>query len=182
MKYISKSDIDIIKELIDLHEVECCGNLLEDETEQNLLTLFIEVVGETSSCTNETYKKYQWHTHSKVSKGYPSPEDILLPVRKRPTHCLIFTIFGIYEIICYKKDRNMDKEKKEYYMKKYIQPNLNEIYYKTEQGRSKNLTEEQILYINHYLKEIEKILRYKKIDIYIYFTPWKEITDMYVLH
>lgn len=192
MFYISNLTIQQIKELIYLEDVEFCGNLLKNEElityninqpiAKNELLLFIEVVGETSSCLNKTYTKYHWHTHSKNSKGYPSPEDIMLPVRKRPNNCLVFTIFGIYEIICNEK-YSISKEEKEHIMKKYIKPNLDIIYKYTERGRSQNLTDEQIRYINHYLDEIQNILKDRKnINVQIFFTPWIYIDDIYMLH
>jgi hypothetical protein len=191
MFYISNLTIQQIKELIYLEDIEFCGNLLKNEEltcniiqpiAQNELLLFIEVVGEISSCLNKTYTKYHWHTHSKNSKGYPSSEDIMLPIRKRPTHCLVFTIFGVYEIIC-NETHDITSEKKQDIMKKYIQPNLDKIYKYTERGRTKNLTNEQIKYINHYLDEIQNILKYRKnINVQIFFTPWIYINDIYMLH
>lgn len=188
--YISESDLKTIKSLIDDKDVEMCGNLLkhdelskygiEEKIETDRLLLYVEVVGGLHSCQNKTYTEYQWHTHSKKSKGYPSAMDIFIPMRKRPNTSFVFTIFGIWQINS-KTKYNIDHEEREKLIKKYVDPNLNAIYFKTEKGRVQNLDEKHVFYINHYIESLKKILGEKGYDIEMYFIPWYEITGNYEL-
>jgi hypothetical protein len=129
--YISSDDLKTIKMLIDEKDVEVCGNLLkldellkygiDQKIETNRLLLYIEVAGGPHSCQNKTYTEYQWHTHSNKSKGYPSAEDIFIPLRKRPNTTFIFTTFGIWQINS-KNKYNIDKDLRDKLMNKYVKP------------------------------------------------------------
>lgn len=102
--YISKSDIDLIKNVILDEESEACGYLIIEEKEK--LTLFLESYGEKNTCTHKEYKQYIWHTHPKNENGYPSYQDVVDMLRfhqinytyNYPICSIIFTTWGIWEI------------------------------------------------------------------------------------
>ena len=185
--FLSSNTIDTIKNLVLENKVEVCGHLLtQDEQEKygipisknrDELVLYIDNVGEQSFCLPTMYTKYTWHTHSRVSKGYPSVQDIFLPLRKTPKISCIFTIWGIWQVnarnsryLPLYNRKNPDQR---------IEQLLGQIYHSTQKGRSIYLSKDERRIVNNLLREINHIL--SRFDMVIYFTDWREIEGNYVL-
>lgn len=103
--------------------------------ERSELIPYINRIGEKGSCKHSRYEKYIWHTHPKVSKGYPSKEDIIKVLKNNKVeYSLIFTTWGIWVVNC--------KNKKDYtpqhidYIGDIITKAINKLYYLSEKGRS----------------------------------------------
>jgi hypothetical protein len=189
MPFISGKNLEIVKDLIQNRDVEVCGNLLTSAEADvygvgrpvgDELVLYLETVGERSSCQNKTYAARMWHTHSKHSKGYPSASDIILPLRKRPDNSLIFTIWGIWEIFSREKYVNeLSPERREYITDHYIQKVLDKIYKYTDGGRNPNIRTD---YVRQLSESLVKVMRSLGYQIQIRFTPWSQVgTDNYEL-
>lgn len=179
---IRTQDIQTILELMEL-KVEACGFLLFDDKELDNI-LYIDSISNDASASNEkrascTLSKYTeiiWHTHPFNHKSYPSTEDILkiLKIRKDnlPKISLIFTNWGIWQLYAGKKDYiiiNLDK---------YIQKELDRLYFNTQKGRAKFdlLIQNQI---DTFIKNIEELC--EKYELHIKFTSWKEVENGYVI-
>lgn len=173
---IRTQDIQTILELMEL-KVEACGFLL---LEDNIL--YIDSISndtdkkDRASCTLSKYTEIIWHTHPFNHKSYPSTEDVLkiLKLRKDnlPKISLIFTTWGIWQLYAGKKDYitiNLDK---------YIQKELDRLYFNTEKGRAKFdlFIQNQI---DTFIKNIEELC--EKYDLHIKFTYWKEIENDHVI-
>lgn len=190
VSYVSKEDLHLIRDLIAHRSIEVCGNLISAlEIEQNIprllqykpkdgkLLLYTETVGEKSSCKPETYSTYIWHTHSHVSKGYPSAGDILLPLRKRPKTSLIFTVWGIWEISAGRKyNINKDTEAVE------IQRILDQLYFFTDNGKANPLNAKQFSIVQKTGLHIAELMKKKGYDLKISFTDWRAVEGDYKLN
>jgi len=194
--FISKEDIDAIKIFINEEPTELCGHLItydqiktfdievkvpENEREDRLI-LYVdyEAKMEEKSCQTKKYYRYLWHTHSKISKGYPSFKDILIPLRKKPERAFVFTTFGIWEIIR-RFNLKTKKQLEKNFKQKEIQYFLKQIHLRTENGKKlgENLEqrEKNTLYINHVLKNIQSMFEHYNVQMEIYFTSWDQIGD-----
>jgi len=128
---------------------------------------------EKGMCKPVVFSEYIWHTHPYGSKSYPSSTDILKVIKKKnDVKCsLIFTPWGIWEIAGYKKF-NLTQDKKER-QTEYINAKFSKLYFSTEKGKAKNLTDENLESIYKLLDELSShFLHY---NLHIYFTPWKNI-------
>jgi hypothetical protein len=137
-------------------------------------------VGEKSSCFYTEYGKIVWHTHSKVSKCYPSAEDFLLPVKNYPSISVIFTVWGIWQINCSVKHKLAEQIKKDWL--KSLQKHCDNIYFNTEKGRVKKLTEQQKKFIQTEIKNIVSVMGEKFKDYNCFFTSWQDIEQDYIIH
>ena len=88
-----------IRDDIETQSREICGFV-------NQGVIFLSHVGQRSQCSIEELEKNQqidtiWHTHSHVSKFYPSPEDILKVIKSNNIHTeLIYTSPVIWTLTC----------------------------------------------------------------------------------
>ena len=124
------------------------------------------------SCTLPYYSDYIWHTHVIGSKSYPSAEDILkiLKKRKQPIRLqLIFSEWGIWETsaTAVREFNDINTEVK------VIEKISEDLYNRTERGRSKNINEEAL---QKFIKKLTT--RYPALQIF--FTPWSKIIDGYI--
>lgn len=192
MTYISAQTLQTVQKLISEKDVEACGNLLrssELETygiskdKEDGLLLYIENIGNESSCQNKTFTKYLWHTHSKKSKGYPSVADLLIPLRKTPDTSVIFTIWGIWEIHAGEKyAKELTEEKREFLKVNYLEKILNKIYEYTNRGRAYPLDEKQYSAVLQLINSLNKLMQEKfKYKFVVSFTDWRAIGGNYYL-
>lgn len=171
---IRTQDIQTILELMEL-KVEACGFLLSEDN-----ILYIDSISndkkDRASCTLSKYTEIIWHTHPFNHKSYPSTEDVLkiLKLRKDnlPKISLIFTTWGIWKLYAGKKDYiiiNLDK---------YIQKELDRLYFNSQKGRAKFdlFIQNQI---DTFIKNIEELC--EKYELHIKFTSWKDIENGYVI-
>jgi len=187
---ISKQTLETVYTLITKNNVEMCGNLLQlsdlknygiQEIKDDGLFLYVEKTGDQSSCQNDTYTKYTWHTHSHKSKGYPSVADLFVPLRKIPDTSFVFTIWGIWELHAGKKYAvELTKDRREYIKEKYLDKILEKIYSNTDHGRASPLSDKQksavIQLTNSLNKVMNDILGFK---FQAKFTDWRDINGDY---
>jgi hypothetical protein len=192
MAYISAKTLQTVKEMISENSVEMCGNLLQPselgkyglaESKEEGLVLYVENVGNESSCQNKTYTKYTWHTHSKASKGYPSVADIFVPLRKTPDTSIIFTIWGIWELHAGQKyAKELTEEKREFLKVNYLEKVLRKIYEHTDAGRANPLSEKQYTAVTQLTESLNKLMQEKLgLKFIASFTDWRSIQGNYVL-
>lgn len=187
MAYISGKTLKVVKELMRI-DAETCGNLLksdeldrynvESKLNSGELLLFLETVGEKYMCQSKTYASYHWHTHQIGSSGSISAEDILIPIRKRPiVTCLVFTIWGIWELHCRLKYDLSDEQTIDL-REKYVRPICNAIINHTGSGQ---LDPRQSHAVQHYVKELNTVLNSFNIRFSCSFTDWRDIKHNYAL-
>lgn len=188
MVYITREDLETVYKLIKEEKVELCGHLLtenelseyniEKPLENGETLLYIEVVGEESSCQNKSFTRYQWHTHSIRSKGYPSASDIFIPLRKRPEICFVFTIWGIWELKAGKK-YNLSEREREKIKVEYIDKILAKIYNYTERGRAEILNPQQLSAVKQLTESLNKVVIKLGMELNVKFTAWWELEGDY---
>ena len=88
-----------IRNDIETQSREICGYVDQDG-------IFLSHIGERSQCSIGELEKNQqintiWHTHSHVSKFYPSPEDILKVIKSKNIHTeFIYTSPVVWTLTC----------------------------------------------------------------------------------
>ena len=86
-------------------------------------------------CNLEYYDKIIWHSHPKISKFYPSLEDILKSIKTKNSQIIysyIFTQFGFWTLYTINHIEVSDE------LKNKINDLLNKLYFMTERGRKYN--------------------------------------------
>lgn len=174
--YISKKNLKIIyKEKLPLkHEV--CGfiergdmnSLLVNEQENTLIL----TESDRKSCKTEGYSEIYYHTHPNISKFYPSYEDIRKVMKRNEImSSIIFTKYGIWEIVRKNRDKyfdNLSEEEKET-LEITVKQILDEIYFNNKKG--KNLRDLSSMYRD--IQILENVINEDySIDINIHFTLW----------
>lgn len=179
--FISKNDLENVKIFFTLN-VELCGHILFKYEEKKIYNLenessilYINSVGEKNYCNIKIDPVYVWHTHSNISKGYPSFQDILMPVTTIIHSSVIFTKWGIWELFSTKKNLKENKEKIEKDIKYY----LDKIYFDTEKGRKEKILKDDSIKIDKNMKKIKKVLKKYDIDFQSSFTSWENIENQY---
>jgi hypothetical protein len=173
---ISTDELEgIYAELQDRND-EVCGFLKSNKTDNYLELDEQENISRDysrNSCQTRKSKKMIYHTHPFVSKSYPSIEDIFKIVKMKNKIIkvsIIFTRWGIWELICNKKIEKIPKE-----IINKVNDQLTNIYENQNNGkgelRSKSLLQKSINNIN-------KILFIY--DFKMYFSEWDFQND-YVL-
>lgn len=170
--YIHNDDLHNFFSIIQGLNIEICGTFVESYN--RLVPSFYER-GDQNSCLLSGYSSYPfvWHSHSHISKGYPSTQDIIKTINKKNKNVkyqFIFTIWGIWQMSSYDQKTMNETEKNN--TKELINSINNELYKITDSGRgniSKDYMEKIILYINTLETEL------KKYGFIIYFTPWENI-------
>lgn len=188
--YISSNDVLLVKELIMHKNVEVCGYLLsanemknDDKLapfyprEINRLILYTDKIGNSNSCQTSKYTKIIWHTHSNMSKGYPSANDIIIPLIEDVETSIIFTKWGVWEI---HSDKPYKINKKEFSSK--VQAALDWIYKNTNNGRTDFLSSDQLDLMAKTIKKLLDYLQSQGINLKISFSDWRQIGNKpYVL-
>uniref|UniRef100_A0A6C0CZR6 JAB domain-containing protein n=1 Tax=viral metagenome TaxID=1070528 RepID=A0A6C0CZR6_9ZZZZ len=185
MPYINTISLEKIKRYIN-YEYEFCGYIFYDVNNPDELNIIKNNTGpnvkiERGSCTyKHGYRRCIWHTHPYISKSYPSPED-LLKVLKHPDNIkisILFTAWGIWEISLTDRE-NIDSNiitHLPYHIDK-LQKICDVLYKKTYQNKTNyEYSDSKYEFIKNF---IISIMEYYPISII--FTPWKDLTDIYII-
>jgi hypothetical protein len=196
--YITSDSLFLAQHLIEEYEIETCGPFIitktafTEETKEDTpfsvnsdmcVCVSVHTVeidennitsGEQSSCTIEGYTKYEmvWHTHSQVSKPYPSSQDIIKSLNKKyknVSYHFIFTTWGIWQLSSFNPQRINEEDKKN--MSKFISKQNEELYY------SYKKKEMNLCLIQNYINNLEN--EFKNFGLTLFFTPWENISDNY---
>lgn len=166
-------DIGYFKDLVFNFDREVCGNFkITESCLSNIKQL--ETTGKQSTCQHKVYTPVIWHTHSYLSKSYPSHQDILKIIKNKAiSTSVIFTKWGIWILFF------------PYYLENVNNPYIYKLYceeidkvsyflYKdTENGRVDIIDSELTRNaINKYIKDIQNMFN-NKLDIV--FDSWNDI-------
>jgi hypothetical protein len=188
--YISKSDIQTIKNVILDKESEACGYLLIEEEkgkDKEKLILFLESYGEKNTCTHKEYTQYIWHTHPKSENGYPSYQDVVDMLRfhkinykyNYPICSIIFTTWGIWEINSREKF-DLGTEWR-VYLNDIVEKQGHDLFFKDKEGKRTNGIKEYIRNIEDTINK-NKFLNIKNKElIKITFAEWPKGDGNYCL-
>lgn len=171
MSYISKNSLEKAKKLL-REDKETCGYILDAE-----IIMDIKKSG-SKMCLQNKYTPYIWHTHIESGIGYPSGEDIVKMIKKRenPKNSIIFTSWGIWEIIVKNKHELSSRNTTEIIEK--INKYYSKLYFISEKGRIfKPELLEDILNINNRISKHFEIFGLK-----ILFTPWELVGNKYIFY
>lgn len=175
--YISYKGLATVQELILGKNVEACGHLLEQKS--NELTVYISVYGKQiagrGTCQHLKYTKYIFHTHPSGLIAYPSAEDVVNILKTgAPFTSVIFTNWGIWEISSAEKmplDRNWRN-----YLHTVISQAANGLYHVTDKGLVMNNKREG--FIVDYIRNVLSIVNgneHLHLTLGMSFTPWRAI-------
>jgi len=111
-------------------------------------------------CANKKYDKIIWHTHPKLSKYFPSTEDILKILKNSNINqSFIFTSFGYWALYYYGELPEHKINDKTINIKR-----INDLFYfKTQKGREYNKDE-----IDIYISNLKRLIS----NLSIYFFPY----------
>lgn len=138
--------IEAIRESIRNDNFEICGRILEGNILYKDSAGLPKEEGVRASCRGPNDRQI-WHTHSHVSKYYPSFEDINSVLKRAEIEdSYIYTVFGFWHL--HYVGVNILDERKE----TYIHALLAYFYKKTEKGRKYNI--EQIEKLITKIKEV----------------------------
>lgn len=182
MPLISRENLDMLYSLLE-SKVETCGVFLEIDTN---LQPYVDSVGSEENkrpmCVMKRFTNYIWHTHPFSHKAYPSAEDILRVLKKRPKgvviiSSLVFTAWGIWEI---HSDRTAElpEEWVKYYTK-VINEDFAPLYHITHGGRDP-LTRNSLLFLYSVIDAIEKEINENKFGFGMTFSPWNDVVSYFV--
>jgi len=138
-----KINIEYILDSINKDPFEICGYI--NEKGEHYMVAQGAPKSETNhsaSCPSSNYRK-MWHTHSFVSKYYPSWQDISKVIKHASVEeSIIYTKFGYWTLSCI-NNTNLEKS-----FEKKITDILNSFYFNTGNGREYNIEQIRILIIN----------------------------------
>ena len=149
-------------------DVEFCGlfqknNGCLDIDPSSLTSGYKTAVGR-NACQHEKYARIIWHTHPSLAHSYPSKEDIFKVLKHGIEKSVIFTRWGIWQIIFPGKiELNWKNEAKK------INEFEKKLYKHTEKGRAVEL--EGLDAINEYQDNIEHIYP----NLTIRFDRWNDV-------
>ena len=189
MMNFSEQTIRQFKELVFDRDVEVCGNLRKESISSNDIKLYSirEGIGiEYSpgkfrgSCSHEKTTSVIFHTHPVSFYAYPSPEDIVNVIKnyRRVVRSIIATKWGLWDIK--NTDRsNIYSSSCRDVLLMFLKRNLDKLWYRTRssvEGTSRDITLEDIDFINGVVDRIEKVLH---LEINLY--TWDEVENGVVL-
>jgi hypothetical protein len=154
---------------------EYCG-VFDDDLQiiENALTIGSSNVGSANeskgnslNCTHSYYSDYVWHTHSYISKYYPSVQDILkILKREKIKISFIITIYGYWKLFRYPDELQSGINEK--LLAPKITKYLDMFYFKTEKGKKFNTSAVKLLKENleDLLSDYNFGIEFVKIDYY----------------
>lgn len=172
MLLISKKDLDELKTKLELdHEV--CGFLLENDDNYIIVSEQENISSDNTrlNCQTKTYSSIIYHTHPKISKIYPSTEDIINVMLKNNSiiqHSIIITTAGIWNLSCSKKTLTKSKETEKIYEK--VQKYLDSLYFQTNKGKI------YTPYVDTIRTKLEN-----ELSISLRFDKWNDIKNDYII-
>ncbi len=153
-KEIARGSLREIAQRVPIDETsETCGIL----TKGSGFTCYQTNTGGKGSCViHGRRQKYIWHTHPSKGKIYPSPEDILMMLRRIIKKSIIFTIQGFW-VIEKNIDPNFIIEKNKVYHDRYklIDTQNKKLYFSKETNKGR-LYDKNIF--NQYTESIQRIM------------------------
>jgi len=211
MTDIFMDDLQFIKENLLSMDIEICGNIFElseykekykntefehlfDHYRRSRGVLWYDIRSQMENsrldtCNHNYGSKIMFHTHSHLSKFYPSIQDIIKYIFTNETQTnLIFTTLGIWEFkpisnVMYNIRKN-DEERYRRNKRRFtilLNKKLEEIYRKTYRGRIENIPNDKKQYVKEYLKNVFNIDICNNIFQTAKFTPWDEIQNYYIV-